>query len=141
MTSDGISDSDWEVVSNLARDVVESVERPEEHEGAERRLLMFLEELEQKYGKRPSILATRADYVEDVRERVTLLDEAYELATAMNDSLNCTLIASSLAQLFIEEMQDKKSGRIWVNELGECLALHWDDGEHREYLRLTAELE
>lgn len=141
MTSDGVSDADWEVVSKLAREVVESVECTEDCQSAEQRLLRFLDELEQKYGKRPSILATRADYVDGVRERVTLLEEAYELARAMNDSLNRTLSASSLAQLFIEEIEDHKSGRRWVDELGDCLALHWDDGEHREYLRLIAKLD
>jgi hypothetical protein len=141
MTSDGISDSDWDRLSDLAREVVESVDCAEDHESAEQRLLKFLDELEKRYGKRPSILATRADYVDGVRERVTLLEEAYELARAMSDSLNRTLIASSLAQLFIEELEDHKSGRIWVDELGDCLAMRWDDGEHREYLRLIAKLD
>jgi hypothetical protein len=141
MTSDGISDSDWDILSALAREVVEGVDRPEDDKSAEQRLLKFLDELEQKYGKRPSILATRADYIDDDRERATLLEEAYELARTMNDSLNRTLIASSLAQLFTEDIEDHKSGRRWVDELGDCLALHWDDGEHREYLRLIAKLD
>jgi hypothetical protein len=141
MKSDGISDSDWDILSDLARKVVESVDRPEDNKSAEQRLLKFLDELEQKYGKRPSILATRAYYIDDDRERVLLLEEGYKLAAAMNDSFNRTLIASSLAQLFIEDMEDHKSGRIWVDELGDCLALHWDDGEHGEYLRLIAKLD
>ena len=72
MTSDGISDADWDVVHALAVEIVNA----SESEAAVRTtaaLLCHLDTLEQKYGALPSILATRADYVEDAGERLRLL--------------------------------------------------------------------
>jgi hypothetical protein len=59
--------------------------------------------LEEKYGPLPSLLATRADYVDSPEEREYLLLRAYEQARALNDLKNLVEIAESLASFYIED--------------------------------------
>ena len=79
VTSDGISDKDWDRVHEL---VVEIVNAGEGEEGDQQtaELLGYLDRLEEKYGVLPSILATRADYVEDPLDSLAVLKRAYVLA-------------------------------------------------------------
>ena len=60
MTSDGISDDDWEIVHELAVAIV-NAETDGQSARSTSRLLAFLDELEARYGSLPSILATRAE--------------------------------------------------------------------------------
>lgn len=85
-TPDGISTQDWDMVHELAVDIVNT--NGDEQENSRVRLLNFLDELEEKYGELPSILATRADYTADLRRKEQLLIRAYVLAGARHDSLN-----------------------------------------------------
>ena len=60
-TSDGISSQDWDVIHELA---VEIVNAPDNEKPAySKKLVDYLETLERNYGPLPSILATRADYL------------------------------------------------------------------------------
>jgi len=63
MTSDGIADADWDRVHELVVDVVNA--SVSEDKAAEVRarasLFMLLDQLDDKYGPKPSLLATRAD--------------------------------------------------------------------------------
>ena len=92
-------------------------------------LLDHLDQLERKYGELPSILATRADYLSDVQERITLLKRAYEAAKGRKDYKNKTLISSSLSDLYVRELKDCQSGQFWLGELRESLDTYWDDWE------------
>jgi hypothetical protein len=56
-TSDGISDEDWDVISDLA---VEMARLLVERERCRDSMLAALQTLEEKYGPRPGIVATRA---------------------------------------------------------------------------------
>jgi hypothetical protein len=78
-TLDGIDANDWEAVQDLAIDVVNA---PDHEKTNVRQLLLdYLDTLEARYGTLPSILATRADYLEDDDpKREQLLLRAYELA-------------------------------------------------------------
>jgi hypothetical protein len=64
-TTDGIADSDWEHVKDLVTRLCGAVEGSKEEETSERDLMAYLDELEDKYGPLPSILATRADFLLD----------------------------------------------------------------------------
>ena len=87
-TPDGISSEDWDRVHELAIDVV-NAEEGEEEDLCRSRLLEYLDELEAQYGARPSILATRADYlVNDVPGRLALFNRAYALAAEVDDVRN-----------------------------------------------------
>ena len=131
MTSDGISDEDWNDVHELAVEIVNhSAVDDHAAEARARALLMErLDRLDQKYGKRPSLLATRADYVESPNERERLLLSAFSEAERIKDSGNRMLVAESLASLYLEELHNLDEGArwlgVWRHELG-------DDPERRD---------
>ena len=131
MTSDGISDEDWNDVHELAVEIVNhSAVDDHAAEGRARALLVeLLDRLDQKYGKRPSLLATRADYVESPNERERLLLSAFSEAERIKDSGNRMLVAESLASLYLEELHNLDQGArwlgVWRHELG-------DDPERRD---------
>ncbi len=95
-TSDGISAKDWDVVHDLAVDVVNAPDQ--DRPSLRRRLLEDLDRLEVTYGALPSILATRADYLDDEDpRREELLLQAYALAESRHDTMNLLDVAHSLA--------------------------------------------
>jgi hypothetical protein len=133
-TPDGISSDDWDFVHELAIDIVNT--QGDECEAHKDRLLVYLKQLEEKYGELPSIIATRADYINDVRQREQLLNRAYVLAEARDDNYNKLEIAHSLAELYIEKLKDAAQGQEWL----ECLKQHVDRTDDsslaEEYKRL-----
>jgi hypothetical protein len=143
MTTDGISTEDWDVVKDFAARIANAV-CADDNANSQRlteELSRYLERLETKYGKLPSIIATKADYTADLNQRVELLKQAYALAKQSDDKVNMTLTASSLAQLFVEEALDVPSAESWLALLSDALGDSWDDLEHQELLRLQRELE
>lgn len=143
MEPSAITAHEWSSVTRLAEAIVQcsGVGDMAGAEAETRKLLAYLEKLEAAYGRHPDILATRADYVGDLSERVRLLLEAYHLSQEHGLAANLTLISASLAQTYIEDLADSESGARWLSELSDNLANHWDDFEHGEYLRLDAILE
>lgn len=115
-TSDGISSEDWDMVHDLSLKIVNAEAESEENIYTNQ-LLQCLDELEAKYGVLPSILATRADYVSDTNEQSALLRQAYALAEASRDISNLKEIAHSLAELYIEDLQDPSEGQTWIKRL------------------------
>ena len=79
-----ISGEDWERVQELALDLVNTSDVDDERI-YRRRLLDFLGDLRARYGELPSILATEADYVEDVHASESLLLRAFDLAKQAGD--------------------------------------------------------
>ncbi len=106
-TSDGISTADWEVVHNLALKIA-NAEAESDANVYTKQLMLYLDELEAKYGVLPSILATRADYVEDRAEAGALLRQAYTVAAAARDTFNMKEIAESLKELQLEDMDGEQ---------------------------------
>jgi hypothetical protein len=131
MTSDGISDSDWQPVHDLAVEIVNAGES-EEGDRLTTELLDYLNRLERKYGSLPSILATRADYVASDQESATLLERAYSLSRDRGDRLNSLYAASSLAALYIERLRDRTSARRWIAALREALKYAGDETDIEE---------
>src|SRR5437667_8273002 len=139
MTSDGISQEDWDGVGDLAAEIVNASSAGDQvlDESLTEALLDHLNDLEGKYGGLPSILATEADYVSDVQEKIALLERAYEAAKAKTDHKNKTLVSSSLSEFYITELKDYASGRFWLRELRESLSTYWDDWEASIYDELS----
>lgn len=124
MTPDGIGDADWDHVHELAVEIVNCSAAEEEEAEARARtsLLALLDRLDEKYGPKPSLLATRADYVESSESRERLLRSAYSEAERIADEKNQELIAHSLAEFYIEDVRNLDEGArwlgIWRNALG-----------------------
>ena len=141
-TSDGISSKDWEIVADLAARIANAACAENERAGnaATQELFAHLVRLERKYGRLPSILATRADYAEDMSQKVSLLEEAWRLAQNRQDIRNLVFIASSLAEVFLTELKDYQKGRKWLGELEIALGNHWGDDEYAQVIELREEL-
>jgi hypothetical protein len=125
-TPDGISTQDWDGVHELAVDLVNADE--EQSEECRVRLLRYLDKLEEKYGELPSILATRADYIDDQREGAASGSRVW-LAETRGDARNAFYVAHSLAQLYIEELKDATEGRRWLERTQQHM-IQVDDGNY-----------
>jgi hypothetical protein len=133
MTPDGISTEDWDEVHGHALAVV-NAETDEASDAATRDLLACLDRLEDRYGERPSILATRADYVDDEQHQRLLLERAYDLATGRDDHRNALWTALDLVKLRLQQgaLGDAEG---WLSRARE----HLDHGTEHE-LALCADL-
>ena len=142
VTSDGIARCDWNQVGTLATEIANAaiIEDTQREILARSRLLVLLKELRTKYGDRPSILATQADYVDALPEKLALLEKSFSLASQTADFHNMMFIAHSLAQLYVEECRDPEKGRLWLSTLMSCLSVYSEPYERDEYERLRAKL-
>lgn len=136
MTSDGISTRDWNRVRALATKVANTAEDSPAEVRLTKQLHELIDNLATKYGELPSLLATKADYLEDASERLKLLSRAYRVAERRADKPNLTFVSSSIAQLCIEELRDLRQGGAWLRKLEEHLGQWWDDSEAKELVRL-----
>ena len=129
MTPDGISTEDWDRVHALALEIVNTSADDDEaaSDAASLRLRELLDELQEKYGPLPSLLATRGDYGSDPVERDYWLAAAYEGAKRRGDAKNLVWIASSLATLHVEEICDPAKGAEWLTLLEQHLQVSPDD--------------
>ena len=90
------------------------------------------------YGPLPSILATRADYLEDddpVRE--ALLLRAHALAEAQSDAGNVVAVAQSLAELYLDKGDLTEANR-WLSRMRESLVAR-SNADYSDYEHLRAE--
>ena len=78
-----------------------------------RQLLNYLDKLESKYGRLPSILDTRADFSKDSSFSASLYKEAYAASLELGDNKNLSLVSSSLAEIYATEIKDFAKGKVW----------------------------
>jgi hypothetical protein len=133
MTSDGIRNRDWRRVHNAALRVanaLSSESTSKEATTALRTLHKLLRALKDEYGPLPSILATEADYARSRHKRIRLLTVAYRTAEKLGDKKNMRLIASSLAETFVEA-KDVDEGARWIARLKLALRDSPDDDDRR----------
>ena len=96
--------SDWTKLTNLSAKIADAVlvEGDELLAGKSiKELLALIDSLLHKYGKLPSLLAIKADFIDNSGERLELYDKAYVMAEKDHDFLNMKMILES-----IEEMKD-----------------------------------
>lgn len=139
-TPDGISSLDWDVVRDLVMAVLAAT-TSEQRSASVGRLFAFLDELEGRYGPRPSILATRADFLADDYRRVLMLEEAYSLAAVRSDHANMLFIAHSLTEFYLDDPPHPPNAQKWLAHMARHLAIV----DHREmaanYERLRKKLD
>lgn len=135
-------DLDWKKVEALAFAIADAVGHGRSKEAVRltRRMLALLSELERKHGKHPSILATRADYVDSSKARLRLFLDAYSRAKRRGDRRNLWLIACSLAEYYIEEDRNPREGRRWLKSMKAHLNLQPDRSGKRWARELEREL-
>jgi hypothetical protein len=142
MTPDGISKMDWDVIHEIAVKIANAAMKDDDELMVVENtaILRALDRLQKKYGDKTSILATKADYLDDNDERVALYEKAYALAERNNDAMNKTSIASSLAELYWENLRDPKNAKIWLEKLNLCLREHPDKYDQEVYEKLRREI-
>lgn len=111
MTSDGISTEDWDRVHELTLEIVNAFD---DDRKCRDDLFRYLDQLEETYGERPSLIAARADFVADRREAERLLLKAFDIAIGIGDSANICEIALSLADLYTNDVADVVSASRWL---------------------------
>lgn len=142
-TSDGIPAADWEKVHELAVTYANHVSsgKTNKARAVKRKMLSLLDGMETKFGSRPSILATKSDYLVSKSAREKLLLRAFKSARRRRDAKNQTLIASSLAELYLVDAQDKRKGRFWLKQLEQALQTHPDKEELSVHKELAQKLQ
>lgn len=142
MTPDGISSDDWNRVRELAAEIVNlsGADRYEASDQVARELVEFLVALENKYGPLPSLLATRADYVESAAEREHLLLAGYRESERRGDIKNQGWIAHSLASHYVEGVPDDGEGERWLLIAEKHLRAFPDEYVEEDLHRLRAAL-
>jgi len=99
--------ADWERVFEIACDIANATESDADPMLAVYvdRMMILLDELEAKYGPQSQILATRADYLDDVGERRLLYEQALDLARKAQDTSEVAEIIDSINQLEEEQAE------------------------------------
>lgn len=126
-TSDGIATNDWETIRDLAATVVNRSGAGDDGALDRKRLLRALDKLEKKYGRLPSILSTRADYVDNSELSISLLKEAYVTACERSDVKNKAFISSTLSELYLETFQREDLARFWLELFKKDLGSYSED--------------
>jgi len=96
--------SDWTKLTNLSAKITGAVLVEDNRllmENFIKELLALIDSLLHKYGKLSSLLAIKADFIDNSGERLELYDKAYVMAEKEHDFLNMKMILES-----IEEMKD-----------------------------------
>ena len=130
-TLDGIPAERWSRIHELALGYANSVSKGRyvAAERARRQVLQALNRLQSRYGPRPSILATKGEYVKRPSQRERLLLDAFASAQHQKDTKNLTLICSSLAEFYADEAVDLAKARKWLKQLEKALVYHFDKAE------------
>ena len=142
VTSDGIEGDDWEEIVTLSAAVANQASIGLDSGLETKRLMRALDKLEKKYGRLPSILSTRADYVDDADVSISLLKEAYVTADENSDVKNKVFISSSLAEMYLDTFENKQLASFWVETLKKDLEKYPDDEYFNDlYVELTQRLD
>jgi hypothetical protein len=142
VTPDGISDADWDRVKALAVAILEATHDEDESGESETRALMnFLDDLESRCGTLPSILATRADFLDDPAQAVAMLERAYGLAVERDSARDRLYIADTLAGTYIRELEDADAGEAWLGRLADELKTSGDESDITSYEELRVDLQ
>lgn len=133
------SEAEWSNVEEAARAIVEATSIEDEIlEAAQTaRLEALLEDLRARYGEHPILLETKADFTNDVGERMALYERAKGISLA--NGLPTLSIRLSMARVFLDELGQPAAAR---RELLGChpeLDSDPDTSIRREWTELLAQ--
>ncbi|MEO5821631.1 MAG: hypothetical protein ABIT71_14110 [Vicinamibacteraceae bacterium] len=142
MTPDGISTAEWARVHEFAAEIVNASADDDEALGSSlvAQLLQELDRLELHYGRLASLLATRADYL-DEGPALELLEEAYAIAQSGGDHAVCLLVADSLASRHIEDRRDRVQGAQWLAACAHALRSTGSASDIKQFEWLEGQLQ
>jgi len=96
-----IEKADWDRVHELACEIVNATSINDEilSDSKHQSLFYVFDDLESRYGRHPSIIATRGDFTEDPNEALALFQQALELARFYDDKAEEEEILDSIKNL------------------------------------------
>jgi hypothetical protein len=152
-TNDGISDGDWDLVSERIVDIVNAVDKADTSL-LRGNLVRILRQLEDKYGRLASLVDTEADFTWDRRSELMLRREAYAAAMEQDDELGLTAVSKALAEHYlcgfelqqgtdenIEAPIDVEKGRFWLEKLAIHMQACADEFDQKDYAELKQKLD
>ena len=125
----------WSIIQNDVEKYVEC--STEEAETLRKKILLKINSFIKICPESIDLLATKADYLKNDKQRISCLKKAFSFAKNKNDYKNQTLISSSLASLYIEELKLKTMGKIWLTHLESALKNHFDKDENEMLIILS----
>ena len=127
-TRDGVSAADWTKLFGYAEEYLNAEDKIDKERASRARILRFVRFLEKKYGKKASLLATKADYlVKNGRRRMLLWTDAFRIAESADDHLNCVYVAASVIEFLRESDCDPATITSWLSKLRAALRKRPDD--------------
>lgn len=131
MTPDGISDDDWQRVQEIAFDIFNAITAGDEalSEHHHERLFEVIGELEAVYGRLPSLIGTRADFMNDDAAAIPLLQEALAACEEPYSEIFTldSLISRMISQHFPDEIIQTHLTRMET-----LIEIHGDDEDRRK---------
>lgn len=125
-TSDGIELEQWRKVEDIAFEIAEFSLNGKDDTELLDKLYLLLSELEEGYGRLPSILATKADYTNDEVLELSLLKEAYVNSLEIGDHKNASYISVSIAEYYVGKGKFDLVN-FWVDSSKKLLLNYSDD--------------
>jgi len=139
MKRNRIAKKDWELVVDYACKIVNASSRKDRVAGKAHNAALhsYLKRLLRKYGPRAAIVETQGDFTGNCRQRLSLYKRAYSLAEEQADYYTLASSSVSLAEIYIEDMRDRKNASIWLMKLKSVLNGHPDEDFAEKYATLS----
>lgn len=134
-TSDGISDVDWDEIEKISFSIASAIEKGDDSTVLVEKLFNKLDFLENKYGKLPSIAATRADYTDCPLKQLSLLKEAYASSLEIDDRKNMAYISASIAEFYMENDAHPDKVRFWANVFSSYIETLAKNDEYLDFVK------
>jgi hypothetical protein len=138
MNINDIKKSDWDTVTDCAAEVCNATSNGTDESLLVALLLKNLNLLKLKYGRHPAILATEADYVDELDIKGSLLKEAYVNACELHDFKNKSYISSSLVEYYIDDIEDSIKAEYWVAIFSSDLQHYTDEYLEDLYIEFSS---
>jgi hypothetical protein len=119
----------WENLQSAIEKYVDSSD--ENAEILRKIILLKINRLIKIYPNSIDLIATKSDYLKKPAQREGCLLKAYFMAERCADFKNMTLISSSLAVFYVEDLNNYDEGDVWVSRLRNNLLHYFDEDEKK----------
>ena len=136
-----LSKQEWDEITELVCEMANSsLQNNFDRDSLSEILLGRLAGLREKHGDLPILLTTKADYIDDIDERLDLYKKAIELSKDGTDVSCLTQSAESIVEIYIEDTPDYESGLYWLNQLKVFVSKYGDKHILNKLCDLEADL-
>lgn len=121
-----VNDEEKALLHGLIEDMVNDDSEPP---SAYSQFHHFIQTLQMKYGEVALLTAIKADFLdtEEPRDKIELYKTAIKLAEKSLDIAVITQSIGSIAELYIEELEDQENGALWIARYKEVICKYGDE--------------